>query len=113
MKKVMLLAPDGICDIVQAALKQKYIILPCSDPAAARELFQLKPDALILNLFLVGTDGLAFLRENTGSLPPVIIALTAFISDAILQELVTLGIQSVILIPCSPSYLENQLAELL
>ena len=104
MKKVMLLAPENLCDILQDALENKYIALPCFDPSAAKEILLTEPDTLILSLFLPGTDGLTFLRENAAILPPRVIALTVYFDDAILFELETLGVSQVIRIPCKLKY---------
>ena len=109
MKKVMLLAPERICDILRDALEYKYIPLPCSDAGAAKEILLSEPDVLILSLALPGRDGLAFLRENAASLPPKVIVLTAFFDDAILSELVEMGVSCVIRIPCKLAYLEQKI----
>lgn len=111
MKRVMLLASEEMCDHLRAALDNKYITLPCSDPATGGELLEQKPDALILDLFLPGTDGVAFLKAHAADLPPVILAITRFISDGLLQELEALGVSSMVLIPCIVSYLRDQLAK--
>ena len=113
MKKVMLLVSENMCDVLQTALKDKYELLPCSDPAAAREVLDQAPDALILYLFLPGANSLIFLRENASVLPPVVIALTNFFSNFLLQELAMRGVSAVIRIPFPPDYLERQLTALL
>ena len=104
MKKVMLLAPENLCDILRDALENKYTTLPCSDPSAARALLLEEPDTLILSLSLPGTTGLSFLRENAAFLPPEIIAMTVYFDDAILFELEDLGVSQVIRIPCNLRY---------
>ena len=109
MKKVMLLAPERICDILRDALENKYITLPCSDISAAKKILLSEPDILILSLALAGTEGLTFLRANAESLPPRVIVLTAFYDDAILSELVNLGVSCVIRIPCKLTYLNQNI----
>ena len=109
MKKVMLLAPERICDILRDALENKYITLPCSDISTAKKILLSEPDVLILSLTLPGGDGLTFLRENAANLPPRIIVLTAYFDDDILSELADLGISYVIRIPCKLSYLEQKI----
>lgn len=104
MKKVMLLAPEDLCDILRDALENKYITLPCSDPSAAKKLLLTEPDILILSLALPGTTGLTFLRENAAILPSKVIALTVYFDDAILFELEDLGVSQVIRIPCNLRY---------
>ncbi len=111
MKKVMLLASEDMCEILRAALDDKYITLPCSDPAAGGSFLGQNPDALILDLFLPGTDGMAFLKAHAADLPPAVMAVSRFFSDELLQELEALGISSVILIPCTPSHLREQLSK--
>ena len=100
MKKVMLLAPERLCDILRDALEDNYITLPCSDPSAAKDVLAAKPDTLILSLFLPGTDGLTFLREHGAILPPKIIALTLYYDDDLLAELAALGVSQVARLPC-------------
>lgn len=107
MKKVMLLAPENLCDVLRNSLESRYITLPCSDSGAAKEILLSKPDSLILSLTLPGTNGLTFLRENAASLPPRIIALATYFNEEILSELSVLGVSHVIRIPYKPSYLEQ------
>ena len=104
MKKVMLLAPENLCDILRDVLENKYITLPCSDPSAAKELLLSEPDTLILSLFLPGMDSLTFLRENAAILPSKVIALTVYFDNDTLLELESLGVSQVIRIPCNLKY---------
>ena len=104
MKKVMLLAPENLCDILRDALENKYIALPCSDPSTAKELLLTEPDTLILSLFLPGMDSLTFLRKNATILPSKVIALTVYFDNDILLELESLGVSQVIRIPCNLKY---------
>ena len=106
-----MLASEDICEILRDELDDKYIILPCSDPDIGVTLLGSAPDVLILDLFLPGTDGLAFLRTYAKDLPSVVMVLTRFISEALLQELTALGVSSVIRVPCTPSCLREQLSK--
>ena len=111
MKKVMLLASKDMCDILQHTLNDRYITLPCTDPAVGASLLEPMPDALILALSLPGADGLTFLRTYTYHLPPVILVFTPFLSLPLLQDLTALGVSSVFLIPCRMSYFVKALAK--
>lgn len=111
MKKVILLASENMCDILQTALDGKYITLPCSDPAAGGALLQTAPDALILELSLPGADGLTFLNNFADYLPDVVLILTPFISDAIIHDLESDGISAILRIPFRLPYLEKLLSE--
>ena len=104
MKKVMLLAPERLCDILRDVLDDNYTTLPCSDPSAARDVLAAEPDTLVLSLFLPGTDGLTFLREYAAILPPRIIALTLYYDDDLLAELAALGVSQVARMPCILQY---------
>lgn len=105
-----MLATKNMCDILHAALGNKYRTLPCSDPAAGRELLLTNPDVLILELSLPGANGLTFLKDSGDSLPDRVIALTPFISDSLLQELERSGVFTVICYPFRISYLEGHLS---
>lgn len=111
MKKVMLLASKEMCDTLQSALGNTYITLPCSDPAAGSELLKSRPDVLILALSLPGANGMTFLKAQADNLPPVILAMTPFVSHAILKDLAVLGVSSVFLIPCRMACLPKALEE--
>lgn len=86
MKKVMLLVPENLCDILRDALENKYITLPCSGSDTAKEILLSEPDTLILSLFLPGMDSLTFLRENAAILPPKVIALTVYFGNEITSD---------------------------
>lgn len=109
VKKVMLLASENMCDILQTALDGKYRTLPCSDPAVGRGLFQAEPDALVLELPLLGADGMTFLNSFSDCMPDTILVLTPFISDELLNDLEQAGVSAVLRIPFRLAYLEKQL----
>ena len=111
VKKVMLLASENMCGILQSALDGNYRTLPCSDPADGRTLLQSEPDALILELSLPGADGLAFLNEIAGVGLQTILVLTPFISDHLLHQLENSGVCAALRIPFRLSCLEQLLSE--
>lgn len=111
MKKVMLLASKDMCDILKSALDNTYIMLPCSDPAAASVLLESRPDILILELSLPGANGMAFLNEHAKSLPSAILVLTTFVNRSILQNLSDQGVSSAFLVPCKISCLMDAIKE--
>ena len=113
MRKVMLIMSENICDILKSALDKKYRALPGSVSADGQDILDQSLDALIIDLFLPGTDGLTFLRENFKNLPPVVVVLTRFVSDSILDELKELNVSAVNLLPFCIDILTNQLEDLL
>ena len=113
MKRVMLLASQEACEIFQNELSQICTLLPCANLRKAEEVLLSKPDALVLNVFLPGMDSLAFLKSHAESLPPIVIALTTFISNTLLEELADLNISYLIRLPYALEGLRNRLAALL
>ena len=113
LKKVMLLASENMCGILQTALDDKYRTLPCSNLAAGREFLQTKPDILILELSLPGADGLTFLNDFANLLPDAILILTVFINDELLYDLEQAGVSAILRIPFSLAHLEDQLTDLI
>lgn len=95
-----------------SAIGASYKVHTCADCAAVLDLLQsLRPDVLIINLFLRGADGLSLLRKSS-YVPPVTIALTYLINETILCEAADLGIKKVILLPAKASHIAHQLNDL-
>lgn len=113
MKRVMLLASQEACEIFRNELSQICTLLPCTSLRTAEEALLSKPDALIMNVFLPGMDSLAFLKSHAEMLPPVVIVLTTFISNTLLEELADLNISYLIRLPYALEGLRNRLAALL
>jgi DNA-binding NarL/FixJ family response regulator len=99
MKKVMLLASQDLCDILQCTLEHTYTTLPCCDPVAGTEMLREKPDILILSLSLPRMDGIAFLIKNAAVLPPVVIVLTTLLSEEIIRKISALPVAALFRLP--------------
>ena len=67
---------------------------------------------MILDLFLSETDGLTLLENTHAHVPPVILALTRFYSDYILQSLASLGVGYAIRIPCPALEIRNRFGDM-
>ena len=111
MKRVMLLAPGDLNDMLCKELSKTYIVLACSDQKKAEESLRSKPDALILNMALSGMDSMEFLKANAKELPPVIIAITPLINCSLLNDLEALGVSYLIRLPCELALLLDKLSE--
>lgn len=110
MRKVLIVMEEGsLRNGLITELQTGWDILACGDAAEGAKLMLHRPEALILDLFLPGVDGLTFLRENRHSLPPAVIVLTAFVSSALLDELAALRITAVVRTPCTVSTVVSQL----
>lgn len=102
MRKVLIIMErDCLRDALERELRQDFEVLTCGNADDGAVLLQDRPDMLVLDLFLPGTDGLTFLIRNQSRLPSVVIVLSTFTSSAILQQLAELGVEAVIRKPCT------------
>lgn len=99
-------------DIIRTALVKKlssYKIHICNTGTEALEMLELlHPDILIIDLTLPDIDGLTVLQK-TRYRPSVILALTNFVSDTVMQAAAAAGIQDILLIPCTIQHIISHL----
>lgn len=84
-------------------LKSHFQIIAAEDAASGAAMLQARPDILLLDLFLPGTDGFRFLEENRVLRPPTIVLFTRLINPQILQTASDLGVSAMYMKPCSIS----------
>lgn len=87
--------------VLQDALKCQYHVLSAKDAIEGSVLLQHRPDALLIDLFLSGSDGLTFLEKNRAQLPPAILLFTTLADPVILKAASDLGVDAIFLKPCS------------
>lgn len=93
--------------------QSSYQIYTCSQGDDALSSLQcIKPDVLIIMLSLPGITGIEVLQQ-TAYTPPVIIALTDFLSDSVVREAQNVGVGSIIRLPCSTESISHHLSILL
>lgn len=113
MKKVLLILES---DNARKQLKESltnYQVDSCNALEATEALARIRPDALVLDLFLPGADGLALLESCQSLLPPVVLPLSLLITDYIQLKTAQLGAGFVIRKPCSIDYVVNRLEDML
>lgn len=71
-----------------------------------------RPSALIVDLMLPAMDGLTVLRRADFQ-PSIILALTNIITNSLLQAAADVGVQDVILIPCTIQHVVDHLVSLI
>lgn len=99
---------DIICTALAKNLS-RYKIHICDTGAKTLEkLEELHPDILIIDLTLPDIDGLTVLQKAHYK-PSIILALTNFVSDAVMQAAAAAGIQDVLLIPCTIQHIIRHL----
>lgn len=80
-------------------LRSKYEVFSCCNGATAiSQLNHLKPDILVIDLQLPFINGLSVLQRSCHK-PGIILALTSYANEEILQIAGNMGIASVILLP--------------
>lgn len=110
MKKLLIVMEENcLRSALEKQLAHSFQVFVCDDAHSGAEGLRERPDALILDLFLPGMDGITFLNQNREKLPPVILALSSFISSFVLQKLAELGVSAVIQIPCTVSCVADRL----
>ena len=113
--KTMLIAIDSeiITDELAHTFQSKYQVHTCSRGDDALRLLQsIKPDVLIVMLSLPGITGMEVLQQSQHK-PSVIIALTTYLSNSIVQEAQVASVRSLIRLPCSIGYIRHNLHTLL
>lgn len=93
-------------------LQNRYCIYSCSTGPNALSLIEaVHPDALILYLSLPDMDGLTVLQKAKYK-PPIILAITNLMNEAVMQTAVNLGIKGVAIIPCTIKCITDGLARI-
>ena len=110
MKSIMLILNDEYLQFTLLhSLHRKYRITRCDSNSAVNALAAQHPDAVVMDLFLVETNGFSIL-EALEFRPQVVIMLTPLVTQSILDTADQLGCR-LILKPCSVNYILSQLKE--
>ena len=113
--KTMLIAAGSeiITDILSQAFQSKYRVFTCSRGDDVLQMLQeLKPDILIINLFLSNMTGLEVLQQAKYT-PPVILALTYFVSGQIVEEAQAAGVGALIRLPCTIDCIKKNIEKMI
>ena len=113
MEKILLiLESDLMCKALEDSLTD-YEVRSCRAGEAGEVLARFQPEALVLDLFLPGTDGFALLESCPDRLPPVILLLSLLDSDYICGKAARFGVDFVIKKPCAVEYILRHLTDML
>jgi two-component system response regulator (stage 0 sporulation protein A) len=100
-----LLIADGTEEFVSAlaaALRGVYELRTCRTGTEALELVQTyRPDVMVLDLMLPGLDGISLLQSQpVQELRPIVLAVSRFASDYMVESIEQLGVGYLMLKPC-------------
>jgi len=112
MKQVLLvIETEAFCQQLQKELQKDFDILVCHDAYTAADLIKQKPDGMILQINLPGTDGLTFL-EGLSWKPDVILSLAVTYPPYTYQKLQDLGVGFFIRTPCAVRAVADRLRDM-
>lgn len=114
MKRLLIAdGTPGLSEALTQALSQDFEICTCNRGEKMMEaLLTARPDVLVLDLMLPGTDGLSVLHTMQGAgFHPGIVATTCYVSDYVLAALERLGVSCVMLKPCETGILAARILE--
>ena len=113
MHRVLLvLDSEDLSTVLHKELSENFEVKVSDATTAVDMIDHYRPDALILDLFLPGTDGFQILPNTTYRTPSVIL-LTLLVSPDILHRAADLKIDYIFLKPFKISALTTRLYELL
>ena len=112
LKLLIAIKSEIITELLVASLSMHDIHTCDTGPDTLAMLEKHRPDALILDLALPVIDGLTVLRK-TSFLPDSILALTNLATPTVLRASTDVGVQDMILLPCSIRYIVKRLNALI
>ena len=100
-------------DSLKQALQTEWEIHTCMDSYPVIDTMRYtNPDALIIDLNIEPQNGLSILEEGFPDLPPVILALTNLTSPYITKTAESLGVGTLMRVPCKIDYIKECLTDM-
>ncbi len=108
---------EEFCSALSAALQHAdgfHVLGTAGDgEQAIRQILQLKPDVLVLDLMLSKQDGISVLKAISGmERKPAILATSGFITNFVASTAANLGVRYMMLKPCDMTALVERLEEI-
>ena len=112
LKMLIAIDSDIFINELECDFCEQYEIHTCKRGNDALQILQkYHPDILIIDLSLPDIPGLAVLQQAE-FMPPIIIALTNYLSDRIVREAQAAGVKALIRIPCTLKCIKEHLIAL-
>lgn len=115
MRKLLIAdAGEEFCLALADMLSGNYTIRMCQDGKQALELLEsFRPDVMVLDLTIPGTDGITLLeRAAAKGFRPTVLATTRFCNDYVQRSLEILGVGYLMVKPCDLKAVEARLSDL-
>ena len=113
MSKVLIaIKSEILTDLLSSSLPEHDIHICRTGNDAFEQIESLHPDILLLDLMLPDMDGITVLRQSVFK-PHVILALTNRATPAVLQAAADVGVQNMVLIPCTIRHIIEHLNALM
>ena len=112
LKMLIAIKSESLTNLLSSSLSQYDVHICHTGNDTLKQLELLRPDFLILELMLPGMDGITVLRKSRYK-PQVILALTNLATQSVLADASDVGIQTVLLIPCTIRYILEHLESLI
>ena len=113
MEKILLILDSDVTVKLLTKALAGYEVRACGADEASVVLMRFHPDALVLDLFLTGVDGFTLLENCRALLPPVVLPLSALVTEYVQKKAATLGAGFVIQKPCTIDHIANRLTDML
>ena len=116
MQQVLILDDSqAFCLELSKKIENMFQVDVCRDGTQLLRLVQeRKPRAVVMDLIMTGGDGVGLLREISAlEERPIILALTRFLNDYILDAIRETGVEYVMLKPCDASTVAQRVQELI
>ena len=112
IKKILLILESGVtAELLTEALAGNHIV-SCAPAEAPELLARFRPDLLLLDLFLPGTDGLSLLERHRDLLPPAVLGLSRLVTRDTWEQASRLGVEMLALKPCTVDYIADRISGL-
>ena len=113
MRKILIATTSEATNAALLNSLSQYEGYTCNTGIEALSILEeVQPDILILDLMLPAMDGLTVLRKSSFK-PHIILARTNLITPVVLQTAAAVGVQDIILIPCTIRYIVKRLDDLI
>ena len=90
---------EGLVDL----LRRQYDITTCTDGRTCLELLEtLRPKVAIIDLALTELEGMYVIEQSLDFQPPIVLCVTDFANDYVIQTLQDLGVDYIFRRPCFP-----------